>query len=164
MQASGKVGLAKYFLGEFARNPKYLNSSLLDTASAFAIYYLQARTDHNLFSYTEWKEDTVVPILLDEYGFELSPDTQTTWRIGDGTAAFYNYIYFTIAGFTENDTFRSNQVREGDLDREEALRLVKRDNAYRLPSLKWYLDTIGTSIPMEKVLDTIQNVPKLYEQ
>ena len=27
---------------------------------------------------------------------ELAPDTRTTWRIGDGTAAFYNYIYYTV--------------------------------------------------------------------
>ena len=26
---------------------------------------------------------------------------QHLWRIGDETAAFYNYIYLTVAGFTE---------------------------------------------------------------
>lgn len=46
-------------------------------------------------------------------------DTNTTWRIGDGTAAFYNYVYYTVAGFTEHDTFRSNQIREGQMTREE---------------------------------------------
>ena len=31
-------------------------------------------------------------VLLNEYDWETTPDTSTTWRIGDGTAAFYNYI------------------------------------------------------------------------
>ena len=59
--------------------------------------------------------------LRTEYNWELAQDTTTTWRIGDGTVAFYNYCYFTIAGFSEIDTFRSNQIREGALSREEGL-------------------------------------------
>ena len=36
--------------------------------------------------------------------------------------AFYNYIYQTIAGFTEDEVMLSNMLREGHLDRDEALR------------------------------------------
>ncbi len=85
----------------------------------------------------------------------------STWRIGDGTAAFYNYIYLTVAGFTENDTFRSNQIREGMITREEGLRLALRDNSPRYDSIKWYFDTIG--IDMESAIKTINNIPKLYQ-
>ena len=35
-----------------------------------------------------------------------------------GTAAFYNYIYYTLAGVSEHDTFRSNQIKEGQITRE----------------------------------------------
>jgi len=49
----------------------------------------------------------------------------------------------TALGFTEFDTFRSNQVREGMLDRKEALRLVLDENRPRVNSLRWYFDTIG---------------------
>ena len=51
--------------------------------------------------------------MLDSYGWERAVDTSSTWRLGDATAPFYNYIYYTVAGFTEHDTFRSNQIREG---------------------------------------------------
>ena len=28
--------------------------------------------------------------------WESADDTKSTWRIGDGTASFYNYIYYII--------------------------------------------------------------------
>ena len=85
----------------------------------------------------------IIDAVLEEYNWEKAPDTNTTWRIGDGTAAFYNYVYYTVAGFTEHDTFRSNQIREGDLTRERALELVQDENNPRYPNIKWYLDTVG---------------------
>ena len=51
---------------------------------------------------------------LSEYlNWEFDPTTGTSWRIGDGTSPFYNYVYWVYAGFTENDSFRSYQIREG---------------------------------------------------
>ena len=88
-----------------------------------------------------------VPVALATPGqWETSKDSNSTWRIGDGTASFYNYIYYTMAGITENDTFRSNQVREGNITREQALKLSARDNIPQFESIKWYLNTINLSI------------------
>ena len=98
--------------------------------------------------------------LLNEYDWERAPDTNTTWRIGDGTAAFYNYLYYTVAGFTEHDTFRSNQIREGDLTREEALELVRDENQPRYPNIKWYLDTLG--MEFKEVISVVNAIPRLY--
>jgi hypothetical protein len=111
--------------------------------------------------YIEWDENTVERILLDDYNWETSPDTRTTWRIGDGTAAFYNYIYWTVAGFTENDIFRSNQIREGRMTREDALRRVNDENRPRYESMRWYCETIG--VELEPVLKAINAISKLYE-
>ena len=90
----------------------------------------------------------------------MAPDTQTTWRIGDGTAAFHNYIYYTVAGFTEHDTFRSNQIREGDISREEALRLVADENRPRYPNVKWYLDAVD--IEFEEAVKVVNAMPRMY--
>lgn len=155
-----KADLIAYYLEEFARNRRYLNRSLVDTAKAFAFFYIQKRRDHNLFRYIPWIEEEVVSTIRGEYDFELSPDTTTTWRIGDGTAAFYNYIYHSVAGFTENDTFRSNQIRAGVMDRDEALRLVEIENRPRFESVKWYLDTIGIDRSLSDVLELIGRIPK----
>ena len=45
-------------------------------------------------------------------------------------------------GFTEFDTFRSNQIREGHISREQALKSIEIENAPRYQSIKWFLDVI----------------------
>ncbi|CAN5396642.1 N/A [soil metagenome] len=155
-----KVKLASFYAGEYIMNPAYINSSIIDTLSAFRSYYLTPHTSLNVFDYLEWKESKVVDTIISEYDWETSPDTTTTWRIGDGTASFYNFIYFMVAGFTENDTFRSNQVREGILKREDALKTAERENQPRWESIKWYLDTIG--LDFESSLQRITKIPARY--
>ena len=104
----------------------------------------------------------MVDSTLESYGWEKAIDTNTTWRIGDGTAAFYNYIYYTVAGFTEHDTFRSNQIREGQVTREEALKLVADENRPRYQNIRWYLDTLG--MDFSEVVKVINKIPKLYKE
>jgi hypothetical protein len=101
-------------------NPAYINSSLLDTLHGYITYYLITHHNFYLFDYIDWDENEIDATLKKEYAWEFAPDTQSSWRIGDGTASFYNYIYYTLAGFSENDTFRSNQIREGVISRDQA--------------------------------------------
>ena len=98
--------------------------------------------------------------ILDSYEWERAPDTGASWRIGDGTAAFYNYVYYTVAGFTEHDTFRSNQVREGDITREAALSLVEEENRPRYPNIKWYTDILG--LDFVDVVSKVNAIEPLY--
>ena len=130
--------------GAILQNPGYLNSSMLDTMRAYFAYYFEPRRDFFfIFEHMVWNEDEVNRVLIDEYDFELSPDSSSSWRIGDGTAPFYNDIYVTARGFSEFDTFRSNQIREGMITREQAMQNVVAENRPRLESLRWYLDVIG---------------------
>ena len=142
-------------------SPGYFNSSLWDTLSG---EYYRSFTDkkdyYHIFDYWRWDENLVNDVLLNTYDWEKSVDTSTTWRIGDGTAAFYNYVYYTVAGFTEHDTFRSNQIREGQISREDALKLVEEENRPRFQNIKWYLDTLG--FDFERVIKIINKIPKLY--
>ena len=156
-----RARVALYYIGSCIRNPAYINISLLDSAFAFGSYYIIERAYTNLYNYVRWAEDVVVPTLINQYNFELAEDTVSSWRIGDGTAAFYNYIYYTVAGFSENDTFRSNQVREGIITRDEALQRIAMENRPRYESIQWYLMTIGLDDKMERVFDTINNTPRL---
>ncbi len=134
----------KLRLKQIIKNPSYINSSLIDTFTGEYFRSFKKKTDYfHLYDYWKWDENLINQTLINEYGWELAPDTTTTWRIGDGTAAFYNYIYYKLAGFTEHDTFRSNQIREGDISREEALDLIEKENFPRFPNIKWYLDAIG---------------------
>lgn len=144
------------------QSPGYYNRSLWDTLSGEYYRSFTTKTDYfHIFDYWRWDEKLIEDTLDSEYDWEHAPDTNTTWRIGDGTAAFYNYAYYTIAGFTEHDTFRSNQIREGDLTREEALRLVEEENTPRYPNLKWYLDVVG--VDFTKAIEVINRTPRLYQ-
>ena len=112
--------------------PGYFNQSLWDTLSGeFYRSFTNKRDYYHIFDFWRWDEEEINNTLLNEYDWEKAPDTSTTWRIGDGTAALYNYIYYTVAGFTEHDTFRSNQIREGDISRDKALELVLDENRPR---------------------------------
>jgi hypothetical protein len=142
------------------QSPGYFNSSLWDTISGEYFRSFTEKNDYfHIYDYWRWEEKETERILK-QYDWELAPDTKTTWRIGDGTAAFYNYIYHTVAGFTEHDTFRSNQIREGDLTRGEALTMVLDENRSRYPNIKWYLDTIG--LEFAEVIKVINAIPKIY--
>ena len=143
------------------QSPGYFNSSLWDTLSGeYYRSFTEKKDYYHIFDYWRWDEEQVNSILIDQYGWELAVDTSTTWRIGDGTAAFYNYVYYTVAGFTEHDTFRSNQIREGQITRERALELIEDENQPRYQNIRWYLDTLG--LDFERVIKIVNTIPKLY--
>jgi glucosamine--fructose-6-phosphate aminotransferase (isomerizing) len=162
LTGADKLKMLWFYGKEYMLNPSYLNSSMRDTMHAFFTYYFMDKDNLNLFDYMEWDEEKVNDVLLNQYNWELSPDTTTTWRIGDGTAAFYNYIYYNVAGFSEFDTFRSNQIREGMITREEAIRLVNIENMPRYESFKWYCDTVG--VDFERAVKRINAIPKFYRK
>jgi asparagine synthetase B (glutamine-hydrolysing) len=137
-----KIILAKYYALQFVRNYHYCNESLIDTVQAYISTYFLPHEYLLLFNYVPWDERTIVDTLVHDYNWELAHDTKSSWRIGDATVPFYNYIYYRFAGFTENDTFRSNQIREGVISRSEALRFITEENRPRLQSIKEYLDLI----------------------
>ena len=139
----------------------YFNRSIYDTLSGEYYRSFKQQTDYyHLFDFWRWDEKTVEDT-LESYDWEKAIDTQTTWRIGDGTAAFYNYVYYTVAGFTEHDTFRSNQIREGDLTRDEALELVSIENQPRYANIKWYLDAVG--LEFREVIEVVNAIPRIYQ-
>lgn len=144
-------------------SPGYFNRSLWDTLSGeYYRSFTEKKDYYHIFDYWRWDETEVDDTLLGQYDWEKAPDTTTTWRIGDGTAALYNYIYYTVAGFTEHDTFRSNQIREGDITREQALALIECENRPRYQNIRWYLDALG--MEFSEVINVINSIPKLYKR
>ena len=144
------------------KSPGYFNSSLWDTLSGeYYRSFTEKKDYYHIFDYWSWDEKTIDDTLIGEYDWETAVDTSTTWRIGDGTAAFYNYIYYTVAGFSEHDTFRSNQIREGVMTRGQALELVKDENQPRYQNIRWYLDALG--MDFDQVIKVVNAIPKLYK-
>lgn len=144
------------------KSPSYFNSTIWDTLQGeYYRSFLKKKDYYHLFDYYTWDENEVNDVIINDYGFEMSPDTSTTWRIGDGTAAFYNYIYYTLAGMSEHDTFRSNQIREGQITREEALDFIKEENKPRYQNMVWYLEACG--LDFETVVKKINSTKKIFE-
>ena len=152
--------LLTYYFKECMQKSSYINKSLFEGIGGFILYYLVPINIVSVFSYIKWDEKVVERVLLKEYGWETAKDTTSTWRIGDGTASFYNYIYYIMGGFTESETFRSNQIREGVMTRKEALKKSKEEKKPRIESLVWYADTIG--IDLLRALKIINAQKTLY--
>ena len=150
------------FVGKnLLQSPGYINQSILDSLGSFASRYITPKANYyHLFDYMQWNEKTIEDTIIKNYDWEKAVDTDSTWRIGDGTASFYNYIYTLVTGFSENDTFRSNQIREGMISRDKALELIYEENKPRYNSLKWYLEILG--LDFETVIKRINEIPRLY--
>lgn len=162
LSALSKASIALFYGSQYLANPGYINNSVSDTVFAYMSYYFTNQDYLYLFDYLEWKEEEVESVLLGQYDFERPPDTRTTWRIGDGTAPFYNYVYHTVGGFTEFDTFRSNQIREGAIDRDTALARVEEENRPRWDSIKEYLGLVN--VDFDDAIKAVNRIPKLYDR
>jgi glucosamine--fructose-6-phosphate aminotransferase (isomerizing) len=155
-----QLKLISHYGYNFLSNPRYINRSIPDTLFGYLSYYLQDKDYYSIFDFLTWDQGEIERSIIGGYDWETSPDTKSTWRIGDGTAPFYNYIYLTIAGFSEHDTFRSNQIREGMIDRATALQAIEEENQPRVESFKWYCDTVG--LDAIAALKAINSAKKLY--
>ena len=155
-----KLRYMSYYAGQFLRNPAYINRSLLDSVEAFISSYFLKHDYIQLFDYIPWEEDVVERVLLEEYGFEIPPGCPTTWRTGDRTAPFYNFIYQTVAGFTEFDTFRSNQIRDGKITREFGAERLPIESEPRLEDVRSYLAAVGVNF--DKAMTRILSIPRRF--
>lgn len=151
-----KFKMLKYFFLRYLENPAYINSSILDVLYSFYYAYIMKHDFHVFYDYLPWDEQTIDSTLQEHYNWEREAGNDITWRIGDGTSAFYNYIYLRLAGFSENDTFRSNQIRHGIISRDEALAKLPTDNFIRYNAMEFYAKTIG--FDLQKVIDRIEGI------
>ncbi|MEJ7811005.1 MAG: hypothetical protein WKG32_11400 [Gemmatimonadaceae bacterium] len=155
-----KAAIVRYFLKHYLLNPAYFNESIWDTLYAYWCTFVVKDDFLYLYHYIPWEEETVVSTIRQQYDWEIATDTSTTWRIGDGSAAFYNYIYGTIAGWCEDEVLLSNQIREGQHTRTEALRLAAEFSKPRYPSIREYAQLAGFNC--EEALSVINAAPKLF--
>jgi hypothetical protein len=141
-----KLKLILYYIKCFMTNPAYINSSIFDTLFAYYSSYILPDDYVYLFEYIAWDEEEIVKTIREQFNWEQETDTPATWRTDDGTAAIYNYIYLTMAGFTEFDIIRCHQIREGKLSRDEAMRLIREENKPRFKSIEWYAETVNFDV------------------
>jgi hypothetical protein len=159
LAATKKLQLGAYYAKEFLANPRYVNESLVNSARSFHATFVGVDDFLYLYNYEPWDEETINRTLITRYHWETSPESSNTWRIGDGYTAFINYVYHRVAGFSEYDTFRSHQIRDGVIDREAALALAAADNRPRLNELREFARLIGFNL--EEVLSRVDEIPRI---
>ncbi len=160
LDSLSKIKLLAGYASQCILNPRYLNTSIFDTLGAFYSSYILQDDYFYLYHYYPWNESEVEGVLINSYGWEGANSEISGWRVGDGTAAFYNYIYYVVAGFTEHDTFRSNQIREGAISREVALKKIESENQPRWEMLEWYASRVGFNL--SDALRKIHAMKKIY--
>jgi hypothetical protein len=160
MSLLNKASLFAWYGAQYLLNPRYFNESFVDTMWAYFSTFIGKDDFTYLYHYLPWDEHNINKTLIGQYGWEKAADNDNTWRIGDGYTSFINYIYHTVAGFSEYDTFRSNQVREGLISRDQALELIGKDNKPKMEVLYDFAKQTGFNL--EEVLVRINSIDKLY--
>ena len=137
-----KARLFLYYFFGILKNWRYWNSSLIDSFKGYISFNFKKNKLLYPFEYMEFNEDHINSELENKFQWEFDEHNPSSWRIGDGTAPFYNLIYWKFCGFTENDFFRSNQIRDKKIDREIALKKTLYENQIKDVRVKEYLECI----------------------
>ena len=156
-----KLKMFYFYSTQTLLNPRYINFALLDNFQGFISSFVRKENSLHFYNYVKWDEQNIIDVLKQEYNW--SNDLaygKNQWRMGDGQTTFNNFIYYTLAGFSEFDNFRSNQICEGLLTRSDALDLAKKDNQFKYEVLKNFSEIIGFNL--DDVLSKIVSIPKLY--
>ena len=149
------VRMAFGYLRGCIRSPYLLRSFFTEGALGFKDYYLMKHDFFRPFNYFAWDEALVEDVLRREYGWSTGKDDSvSSWRMGDGTAPFYNLVYKLGLGFTEHDALRANQVRFGLITRDDALKSLQSDNVIDADGVASYLSSFD--IDIEEALDLLE--------
>ena len=156
-----KLKMFYFYSTQSIINPTYLNAALIDNFKGFISSFVRKEESLHFYNYIKWNEEEMVETLLKEYNWMNDVAYgKNQWRMGDGQTTFNNFIYYTLAGFSEFDNFRSNQICEELIDRPTALKLAKKDNNFKFEILKNFSEIIGFNL--DDVLSKIISFPKLY--
>lgn len=143
---SVKIKLALWYASQYLKNPRYINESFWDSIYSYFISFVKSTNFIYLFHYIHWDESQIEETLKNEYGWQSDDNFGTNqWRMGDGQTAFTNFIYYQLAGITEFDSYRSHQIREGYLRREDALLMIEKEVEPRFENIKEFCEIVGLS-------------------
>ncbi len=137
-----KLNLLIGYFKEYLKNPRYfLTFDPIENLFGFLAFF-QGNLFHKdielvrYFDYFKWDENEIVSTIKKKLDWELPTDTIMTWRNDDLMPPLYNYLYYKMTGFTENDELRSNMIRNDMIKRSEALKLLNKENKIRWFSIE----------------------------
>jgi glutamine---fructose-6-phosphate transaminase (isomerizing) len=78
-----------------------------------------------LYDYIRWDRRTIVDTIEKEMGWSAPPDSPTTWRVDCSLVPLVNYLTEKAYGVSKIEIGFSNMIRNGKMDRDDALKQVE---------------------------------------
>lgn len=153
--SNSKVGrplsLLAGFLGQLAQNPSYFQPACLASFAREFLHRFWYEYDRelevvSLFEFIPWSEDEVVSTIQDELKWEKPAYRKTSWRADCKIHFLKDYLYGETLGFTKNDELLSGMIREGMIDRKDALERLEDDNYLSRQFLTEFLSELGLEL------------------
>ena len=92
-----------------------------------------------------WEEKTVEATIKNEMGWSKDSRSTSGWRGDCDVAILKLYVYYEIFGWNDKVFNLSNLLRDGQMDRNEALERLARDEQVSDDIVKKFLDEIGVN-------------------
>lgn len=151
-----KLNLGMFYSWNYLKNPKYFNSSFLESLKAYYYSFFHDHRYYGYFDYVDFKEENINNLISD---FDLETDQKygkVLWRMGDGQSSFNNLLYSTLCGFSEIDDYESTKVRLNRISRDDALKSVIDHNMPKKNNLEYFFSLI--KIDPDMVFKRIYNL------
>lgn len=149
------------YLFRIMRNPKWiLNYNCLVTQAReyYYHYYRPMRKRKKpplqispFYSYIRWKEREVISAIENELDWEKNPDIESTWRGDCDIALLKLYLYKKTLGFSDKDAGLSALIRDGQIDRGQALERLNKEGEIPEEVIKEILDNLGLNFSDLKI-------------
>lgn len=164
------------YLLHIIRNPKWiLNGTCLITQikEFYGHYYrkiLHRKKDllkiEPFVSHIRWKEKEVISTIENELKWKKNPNTESTWRGDCDIALLKLYLYKKTLGFNDKDDGLSSLIRDGQINRKEALERLKKEGEIPEEVIKKIFDRLGLNyanleIAVEKAQEKINLINNL---
>ncbi len=106
----------------------------------------------DLFHYIPWREEEVIDRIRAELDWECPADANSSWRFDCRIGHLKDFMYLKTLGMTEKDDFYAKLVREGEVERTEALRRLEVENRIRYDHITDLLRQVNVPVG---ILDTL---------
>lgn len=132
--------LIQGYIKEIIKNPRYLKPSIqYYFIREFIARFIKSNLNYKslyFYNYIDWDEEKIVSTIMREFGWQIPPKVNSSWRADCKINIIKNYYYNNILGFTKNDELLSQLIRNNVLTRDEAIQRLLNENQTDIGLLK----------------------------
>ena len=98
---------------------------------------------HPFYEYIHWKEKEIEDILFNKLKFQTPEGSKQTGRIGCEIDTLRQYLFYRTLGYNDTTVDLSVLIRDGQLDRNEAMEKLKIGLDIPISQIKYILKKTG---------------------